>query len=276
MKLINSGLDGYEIIQHPSQIDSIGMSYFIKTPGGKLIVIDGGQKADGSFLRDKIKEHGGIVNAWFISHAHNDHIGALPVVLNDSKGIKIEALYMDLPPLEWLDRVEKPGESGVAELLPVLSLHPEIKCITVKEGMSFTFDGVLIEVLSDATDYKNMDNINDTTAVYKFTFPNKKTALFLGDMNVKGGEILADTYGEKLRCDIVQMAHHGQSGVSERVYKLISPEICLWPTPSWLWDNNIGKGHDSGPWKTLIVRKWIDDLNVKMNCVMTEGEFKII
>ena len=33
------------------------------------------------------------------------------------------------------------------------------------------------------------------------------------------------------------MAHHGQDGVEMDVYRVIKPEICLWPTPDWLWDN---------------------------------------
>ena len=275
MKIIQAGLDGYEIIQHPSQIGSIIMSYFIITPTGKLIVIDGGQIADGLYLKDKIKEYGSIVHSWFISHGHNDHIGALPTVLNDPNGIKIERLYMDLPPTEWLKTVETPDGSGATEFLSALKLHPEINCITVKQGMCFTVDGAITEVLSDSSDYKKMDNINDTTVVYKFIFPNKKTALFLGDMNVTGGETLADFYQNKLSCDIVQMAHHGQNGVSNRVYKLVSPKICLWPTPLWLWNNDIGKGTNSGPWTTLITRKWMDDLDVKIHGAMVDGEIII-
>ena len=60
---------------------------------------------------------------------------------------------------------------------------------------------------------------------------NKKTVIFLGDTGVESGKKLLDTEKEKLKADIVQMAHHGQSGAEKEVYENISPSICLWPTP---------------------------------------------
>ena len=33
------------------------------------------------------------------------------------------------------------------------------------------------------------------------------------------------------------MAHHGQSGVSEEVYKAIDADVYLWSTPIWVWTN---------------------------------------
>jgi len=44
----------------------------------------------------------------------------------------------------------------------------------------------------------------------------------------------------------------------------------------WLWDNNIGgKGKDSGPWRTLEVRAWIEPLGVRTNFVSADGLHKI-
>ena len=58
----------------------------------------------------------------------------------------------------------------------------------------------------------------------------------------------------ELNADIVQMAHHGEGGAEKEVYEEIRPHICIWPTPSWLWDNNLnGQGIGSGPWSTLEI-----------------------
>ena len=55
------------------------------------------------------------------------------------------------------------------------------------------------------------------------------------------------------------MAHHGQNGVDENVYAVISPKIALWPTPEWLWTNLNG----TGSYKTLVTREWMQ----RMGCV---------
>ena len=68
------------------------------------------------------------------------------------------------------------------------------------------------------------------------------------------------------------MSHHGQSGVDKDVYETIQPEICLWPTPEWLWNNNPGSGYNTGNWTTLETRKWVEDLKVKTNYVEKDGD----
>ena len=52
-------------------------SIVIKSPHGKLIVIDGGWEADATKLSELIQQQGGKVDAWLITHPHEDHVGAL-------------------------------------------------------------------------------------------------------------------------------------------------------------------------------------------------------
>ncbi|MBR2950719.1 MAG: hypothetical protein IKC46_12815 [Lachnospiraceae bacterium] len=76
----------------------------------------------------------------------------------------------------------------------------------------------------------------------------------------------------ELNADIVQMAHHGEGGAEKEVYEEIRPHICIWPTPSWLWDNNLnGQGIGSGPWSTLETRKWMQELGVETHIKDWEG-----
>ena len=99
--------------------------------------------------------------------------------------------------------------------------------------------------------------------------------LFLGDMGVQAGNQLVADYANNpgaLRADIVQMAHHGQQGVGRNVYEMVKPEICLWPTPLWLWENNNGGGLNSGNWRTLEVRGWMRQLGVKTHVVAKDGD----
>ena len=71
------------------------------------------------------------------------------------------------------------------------------------------------------------------------------------------------------------MSHHGQSGATKELYKEISPKICLWPSPDWLWNNDSGAGENSGPWKTLETRKWMEELGVTKNYIEKDGDITI-
>ena len=100
----------------------------------------------------------------------------------------------------------------------------------------------------------------------------RKSVLFTGDLGVEGGEkLLGGPYRDRLKSDYVQMAHHGQNGVTEAFYIAVSPKYCLWPTPGWLWNNDSGSGVNSGQWKTLEVRQWMRKLNVRKHYVAAFG-----
>lgn len=50
--------------------------------------------------------------------------------------------------------------------------------------------------------------------------------LFTADICPKTSDNLADYYGEKLKSDILQIPHHGQSG-SETLFRVVSPDIAV-------------------------------------------------
>ena len=103
-----------------------------------------------------------------------------------------------------------------------------------------------------------------------------KSVLFLADLGVEGGEqLLHGPLAKRLPSDYVQMAHHGQTGVNEAFYQHVNPSYCLWPTPKWLWDNDNGGGKNSGHWRTLEVRAWMDKLPIKAHYPMYEGVHRI-
>ena len=91
---------------------------------------------------------------------------------------------------------------------------------------------------------------------------SEKSVLFLADAGVEAGEWLYDTYSgtDTLKADVVQMAHHGQAGVEENVYQLISPSIALFNCDEYVFNNTSGK------LKTLIVRGWMEKLGARIYC----------
>ena len=97
--------------------------------------------------------------------------------------------------------------------------------------------------------------------------------MFTGDCGVEAGLKILERYGDSgiLKCDICQMAHHGQEGCSREFYEAVSPTECLWCTPDWLWNNDRGNGFNTHFYKTVEVRGWMEEIGVKKNYVTMNG-----
>jgi hypothetical protein len=55
----------------------------------------------------------------------------------------------------------------------------------------------------------------------------------MGDCGKEEGyRLLSGPYRKDLDCDYIQMAHHGQQGVSKNFYRTVKFNACLWPTIS--------------------------------------------
>lgn len=249
------------------------LSIVIKSPHGKLIVIDGGWEADADKLSSLILQQGGEVDAWLITHPHEDHVGALCAILNDSaRKIKIDKIYCSLATPDWYRQVSPTGAGIADQLLNAFTKLP-VGTVTnnIGRGTEINIDDVNIRVLNNRGVY-TYNGVNNSSLVYKIRVSGQ-SILILGDLAYDGGKDLIKTCtASELKSDIVQMAHHGQQGVDQDAYALISPTTCLWPSPAWLWNNDNGGGVGSGPWGTLTTRAWMDALGVKDNRSLKDGD----
>ena len=246
------------------------MGYGIKTINGKIVIIDGGTQDDAEQLEKYIIDNGGEVYAWFITHPHIDHAGAFEIISQNDE-IKIDNIYMSITDKDWYISNEPSREVDINEFFKVIEdekiaekiIQPQINDIIKIDNITAKILGIKnTEIINNA--------INNSSMVIQIKV-NQKKILFLGDTGTESSEKLIKNQGKNLKSDIVQVAHHGQNGATEELYKIINPKICLWPTPQWLWDNNSGSGEDSGNWKTKETRKWIENLKVKQNIIEKDG-----
>jgi len=261
----------FTLWQLPSQTPSQMMSYVIQTVHKKVIVIDGGRAGDAAFLAEFLKGLGNRVNAWFITHPHDDHFCALAAILRNPQGLRIKNIYGSLPDAAWMDQWGDPGEKACFKQFSQALEKARRNVRDLSLGKRLKIDGVRIEVLGVKNPEITRNPINNSSLVLRMA-DAKKSVLFLGDLGVEGGEkLLKSPYADRLPSDYVQMAHHGQNGVSEAFYQHVRPTYCLWPTPKWLWDNDNGGGKGSGRWRTLEVRAWMDKMPIRKHYVMCEG-----
>ena len=77
-------------------------------------------------------------------------------------------------------------------------------------------------------------------------------------------------------CDYLQVAHHGQRGCDKEFYMTADFKACLWPTPKWVYDNDLGKGFNTAHLKTIEVREWMKEKGTTEHYVSCEGLARII
>lgn len=264
------------------------MSYIIVTRNNNCIVIDGGRPEDMPLLKETI--NGRHISAWILTHPHIDHISGFvsEIEKNNGADFNIEKIYYNFPPYSLIDNHDvKDYEYFKRELngsLPrFLKIEPFIKekSYIVNQGKKIVIDECEIDFLFSYHEGLTNNLMNDSSLVFKVTTPNK-TVLFLGDLGPDGGDVLFRESREKLKSDIVQMAHHGHMNVGMEVYAEIAPEVCLWSCPKWLYEepfipeylsdkNRLFSQGRIRMYGTALTRKWMDILGVKKHYVTADG-----
>ena len=250
-------------------------SFIVTTEEGGLIMIDGGYAFDAEKLLSKLREISGQdvphIDAWFLSHAHDDHISAFVEIVRHHQGeVNFDRVYYNFPSYQFFDKNENWEAHTVAEFYAVLPEFADKICI-VTQGDEYVIKGAKFEFLYTTDPVYTGNAVNESTSVFRMTL-GKKTVMFLGDLGWDAGKKLLAMHGDKLKSDMVQMAHHGQNGVERDVYEAIAPTACIWCTPDWLWNNDAGKGYNTHVFKTVIVRGWMDELGVKEHYVAKDGD----
>lgn len=271
----SSGMQSNFVLwQLPSQINTIGNSYVFRMDDGKVVVMDGGVKEETSYLRGFLAALGNRVEVWFVSHPHPDHIGALNEILKSPGEIEIKKVCLSefSPAFCKLE----PDYQVVAE-----DFYSNLK----KSGIpvvNFTQPGLVIQV--DQTTFKILCVKNEDITVNPYNNScmvirvgdDVKSMVFLGDAGrEEGNRLLNGPYRKDLDCDYLQMAHHGQKGVSKDFYRSVKFNACLWPSPSWVYNNDEGKGFNTNTFETVDIRNLVDSLGIKKNYVSCKGLCKI-
>ncbi|WP_299318397.1 MBL fold metallo-hydrolase [uncultured Maribacter sp.] len=254
------------------------MGYIIKTDDDKTIVIDGGDSNISDLLYNYILQLGGTVHYWVITHPHKDHAGALNSILSKNEiNINIESVIYSRLDLELIRVHEELSHSFANEFYTRID-KTDIQQLEPLIGDVLNLgEGVELNILGIKNPKILINHVNNSSLVFQVK-SKTKSVLFVGDLGIEGGEIVLNNNElASLQSNYIQMSHHGQDGVSKDFYSAIAANIALWPTPKWLWENNLdAKGYDSGPWKTLIVKNWMDELGVSRNIVAgIEGTIQI-
>lgn len=222
------------------------MGYLLETNENRLIMIDGGLPEYSAHILDVLKQKGGVVEAWYITHAHIDHASVLLDALKDNE-IQINGIYVSLNSKEWYEQYEENADRALfaSQLIDELSsdgVKDRVHEVNLREEINF--DNLNFKILK-IKNPKYIENSGNNQSIVIKVSNNFKSILFLGDLGAEYQEDFINENQDEIKADAVQMGHHGQHAVNQEVYKLIDPDICFWPTPEWLYNNDSGEGYGS-------------------------------
>lgn len=253
-----------------SVTDTICNSFIITTEDGKIIVIDGGYESETANFLENLKRISGEaiphIDAWFLTHPHSDHVNCFfDVMEHHSDEVNVERIYCNFPSRGFFEGNDESAVETMDDfyrVLPLVATKVRILC----GGDTLQIGSAKFYILY-SQDFE-IKNCNNSSLVFRMELGGK-SVMFTGDSEEPAGEKILRLWKNSglLDCDICQMSHHGQGGLSRDFYEAVLPEICLWPTPSWLWTNCDG----TGQFKTLITRSWMEESGAKEHYVMKDG-----
>lgn len=245
--------------------DTVGMGYVITLEDGRLILFDGGFVAAPapddlwnllSKTNERITgkptsaENPVHIAAWILTHSHSDHSSAfLNVLKRFGSQIRMDYMLGNFPSKSSVYRVSSGDILDMSKEGAIKQYQQYVQggfqFVKVHAGQKFYFANVEIEVLTTYEDLNpaRIYTSNDTNTVTRFTMYNTNeqgvrvgepvTSLWLGDANPLQSRHMCAMFGEYLESDMVQLAHHGNSGCEKDLYTLVNAKVLWFPVDYW-------------------------------------------
>ena len=283
----------YTVTQYQDPEGYQCMSYTIESTDGGLVVVDGGRAWQSEELVNVIKEKGGKVDAWIITHPHDDHCGVLCSILAaewDKTEIEIDRILLGQLDLDAI-RLQGIRVDTVDYLLQGLKGHDNVTYLSAGDEldviglhMKVLYTGTP-EILSESTNV-----LNDGSMVFKLS-GQKRSMLFLGDIGdnnadnralypdtgagSKIGCEIADTilatYPEDVKSDFVQMAHQGNSLMPDYFYEAVAPRKAFFDAPDRLMENKNKETGLESYYTTPHYKALMEKIGAKIISYSSEG-----
>ena len=257
-----------------------GLSLLYRLSDGSFVIVDGGHDTNSSYwasnlintIKEQAKEYATgkdiRIAAWFISHAHGDHMGMLnKEAAQFSKQFTVERVVANLMSTEEINKslASSYGENfGGGEANTTNKVRNAAKTmgadlIQCHTGQRFYFGDTVFEILYTIENFApSITNaLNTSSILVRSTTTDasgKSTSVMvMGDVTGPAMAICNKLYGSDLDCEVVQVAHHGyQTWGNDNAmissYKLMSPEIVLWPMGAHAYETYKDKAYNKVLW----------------------------
>lgn len=253
----NPAYIGWKVTQYADASGAQGSFYTLENSDGRFIIIDGGWAANEENVRNVIKQHHNKVDAWIISHPHQDHAGAFNKIYANPNGITVDRIYDS--PIDY-EKVKNAGEKW--DDLEIFEEYLKVtagsdKVTHLNRGDVFELFGLQIEVFNSYDRYvldNSSDITNDSSLMFKVS-SDSKSMIFCGDIKYQMEDTVLKLYKDSLSCSFIQAAHHGNWSFSEEFYDLTGADTVIFDSPAWIMQDSQYPAYD--------LKKHLDSRGVK-------------
>ena len=236
-----------------------GLCLIYRLEDGSFVIVDGGHSEDAAIsatdivnaLREQSKDYAKSdsdirIAAWIITHPHSDHFGTFVKAYSQFTKFKVErvfANFWDSVTFEAFKSAKDtfaPGKYTTYSQTPTIAAKLGAKYIVPHVGQVWWIGGTRFEFLYTLESFlpRTTPTFNTCSLIFRTVTTDKSgkdyTVMVTGDATGYTMQIIADTFGKALKCDVVQLAHHGSitsgnNGGTQKAYELMSPSVLLWP-----------------------------------------------
>lgn len=236
-----------------------GMCIIYRLSDGSFVIVDGGHHGNSGIyaaniikaLREQSKDYAKTdkditIAAWIISHPHTDHFGTLMNEYKQFTKFNFERIMCNFWPEAAFDTAQNTTASFATGLYKnynktvTVAREIGVDYVVPHVGQVWWFGDTAFEILYTLDSYlpKVANAFNTSSIVFRSITTDasgkKTTAIITGDATGHAFNICNAMYKNELKCDIVQVAHHGggtggaNSG-TQSAYSLMKPSVILWP-----------------------------------------------
>ncbi len=202
-----------------------GDATLIQTRTGKTILIDTGpgKKEHDSFdpgakvLLPLLRKAGvNCIDLLIITHYHDDHYGGLPAVLEHIPIVK----EIVLP--NTVSEESRTFQSTFNSRLKNVTLH------TWCGHHRWQFSDLVLELFSPECEENAWSDQENSRSLCFLLTDQSVSFLFTGDIEADTESKIVDQYGEKLRCTILKIPHHGsQTSSCQAFIETVQPQFAV-------------------------------------------------
>lgn len=209
--------------QAPGADDKPGDCMILKSPDGKVMVLDAGHPQSSAYVTDALDAMGVTrIDYLVASHPHIDHIGGFPALMDR---YEIGAVYTS--------ELEYTSSSYYRAYMDAIA-EKGLEHVIVRDGDELMLgESVRINVYNPTQEaqlipeeQKNKTEfINNQSLALKLTY-GASTIMLAGDLYVGGEKDVVARWGEAIDCDVMKANHHGASTSSSKAWRdAVSPMI---------------------------------------------------
>lgn len=256
-----------------------GLSLLYRLSDGSFVIVDGGHTTNSAIFADNlinaIKEQAKgyatgkdiRIAAWFITHAHGDHMGMLKAEVAKFKQFTVERFIANLMSDSEFEKSLgssygsnfSSGEGTARNSIRQSAKALQAELVVCHTGQRYYIGDTVFEILYTVDDFAPAiaNALNTSSLLFRSITTDKSgkstRVMVMGDVTGPAMEICNEIYGTELRSEVVQVAHHGYgTWGNDRAmiasYRRMSPEIVLWPMGLHAYESYKNKAYNKVLW----------------------------